>query len=979
MAVLATHAAQQVGPGETSRHAETDGGTVTPERWREITAAFHAARASAPSERSAALDDACRGDESLRRDVEALLAADRDASGRGTTAVSLDDLPRLSPGSIFGGYRIDGVIGAGGMGQVYRAIDTRLGRAVALKLVLPDLALDPEIAARFDREATLLAALNHPNIAAIYEVEAVDGVQALVLELVEGPSLAARCPMPVPEALAVALQIASALEAAHARGIVHRDLKPGNVKIGPGNRVKVLDFGIAHATTDARGMMATQSARPGTRPGMVIGTPAYMSPEQARGLPPVDARTDIWAFGCVLFEMLTGRGAFAGDTASDSLARVIEREPEWSRLPAETPPAIARLLRRCLRKDPDERLHHIADARIEIADAIADLSPVAKTAARRSAAWSIPTWALPIAVTLALIVGVLEWRGTGPLPQTSSAPATEFGVTFPNNFLPTEGLAISPDGRQIAANLWSNTGDIWLQTLDGSLPHPLSGGEQGYRPFWSPDGSTIGLFQLTQLVTVKATGGPVTHIAGYTAGPGDGGGGTWSPSNIWNRSGVILYAVNSKLYQVAASGGGTPVEVPLTGVSGAPDEPHFLPDGRHFVFCDRQGETGSIDLASLSGGAVEVLGPSECPGGFAPPDHVLFLRRGSLLAQKLDLKRLTLTGEAAVVASGVTRGAVGPWPVLTATASETGVMAFPASRGGSFGHLTWFTRDSRPLASIDPPNDDAEYLNPAISPDGRIVAANLIDPHTGTWHIWLIEPGRGAASRLTTDLASEFDPVWSADGSQVLYTTDREGHFALYRQRLAGGSPVLVRNIGPERPIATDWSSDGRIVYSLLQRSVWTFTLGDNRDPVRLSEQNSPSYGGRLSPDGKWLVYTMATQTQSHFDVFVKRFPDGSLRRQISASAGGVHPRWTSTSRGLEVVYWVPPGGIVATPVTLSDRGVEIGTTRTLVDVPVLNLIDARPHYDVTRDGQRLLVRQPAGPQRPGLRVIVNWMSKLPH
>ena len=952
---------------------------MTPERWREITAAFHAVRTGAPSERSAALDEACHGDASLRREVEALLAADRDASGRGTTAVSVDDLPRLSPGTVFGAYRIDGVIGAGGMGQVYRATDTRLGRAVALKLVLPDLALDPDVTARFEREAKLLAALNHPNIAAIYEVESVDGIQALVLEFVEGPSLAARCPMPVAEALAVALQIAAALEAAHARGIVHRDLKPGNIKIGPGNRVKVLDFGIAHATSDARATMATQSAAPGTRPGLVIGTPAYMSPEQARGLP-VDARTDIWAFGCVLFEMLTGRGPFAGDTASDSLARVIEREPDWSRLPADTPPAIARLLRRCLRKDPDERLHHIADARIEIADAIADPSSVATPAVHTSAS-SVRAWAWPIAAALAIVVGVLEWRGTGPQPlQTSSASATEFGITFPNNFLPAGGLAVSPDGRQIAANLFSNTGDIWVQTLDGSPPHPLPGGEGGFKPFWSPDGSTIGFFQLAQLVTVKATGGPPARIAAYDAGTWDEvGGGAWNRSDAWNRSGVILYAVKNKLYQVAAAGGGAPVEVSLTGLAGLPVEPHFLPDGRHFVFCDQHGETGSIDLASLAGGAVEVLGPSECPGGFAPPDHVFFLRSGSLVAQRLDLQRLTLTGEPAIVASGVTRGALGPWPVLTATASDTGVLAFPASRGGSFGHLAWFTRDGRPLGSIDPPNDEAEYLNPEISPDSRFVAANFIDPRTGAWHVWLIDPSRrNAASRLTTDVASDYDPVWSSDGSEVLYTSNRGGRFALYRQRVAGGAPVLVRTVGPDQPIATDWSPDGRIVYSLLQQSVWTITLGDQRDPVRVSDESSHANGGRLSPDGKWLVYAEAAPTENHFDVYVKHFPDGSLRRQISAGAGGVHPRWTTTNRGLEVVYWVPPGGIVSTAVSLSDHGVEIGQTRTLVDQPVLSLIDARSHYDVSRDGQRLLVRQPDGPQRPGLRVIVNWLSKLP-
>jgi TolB protein len=316
--------------------------------------------------------------------------------------------------------------------------------------------------------------------------------------------------------------------------------------------------------------------------------------------------------------------------------------------------------------------------------------------------------------------------------------------------------------------------------------------------------------------------------------------------------------------------------------------------------------------------------------------------------------------------------------VLTVSASDTGVLAFPSSRSGSFGHLTWFSRDGKAQGSIEPPSDQAEYLNPTISPDGRLVAANLIDPGTGVWHIWLIDGARGnSASRLTTDAASDFDPVWSSDGSEIAYTSDRDGRVAFYRQAISGGAAAMLRDASHElSPIASDWSRNGHLLFQLLQRSIWDYRLADHAT-TRLGPENTLLYGAHFSPDGKWVAYAQASPNQ--FDIFVERFPGGSPRKQISTSTGGVHPRWTTTSRGLELVYWAPPGGILSTALSLGDQGIRVGDTRTLVDLPVLTLADVRPHYDVTRDGQRLLVRQPARPQGPGIRVIVNWTARLPH
>jgi serine/threonine protein kinase len=944
---------------------------VTPERWRQVTAVFHAARARDADEQRAFLDDACGANAALRADVEALLAAQAAAGPFGDVPLSVEALPELSPGIMFGQYRVETLIGAGGMGQVYRATDTRLRRTVALKLLMPDLSLDPEFGSRFEREGRLLASLNHPNIAAIHGLEEADGVVALVLEFVEGPTLAerlARGSVPIPEALAVARQIASALEAAHERGIVHRDLKPANIKMASTGAVKVLDFGIARVSPDVVGEAATTTA---TRPGSILGTPAYMSPEQARGLP-LDKRTDIWAFGCVLFEMLSGRGAFAAETASDSLAKVIEREPDWHMLPSGVPESIRRLVKRCLRKDPADRLHDIADARIEIGEAVMtpardDEAPVGPSARLRVIRTMLGVGALVVLATAAW-----WWLIFRPRPAPPPSRAVEFGVTFPNNFIPANGIAVSPDGRQIAAGIFANSPQIWVHDLDSSQTRPLPGTEGGLSPFWSPDSSTIGFFLGalgSEIVTIAATGGPLRRVAAI--GPGGAGA-------SWNRAGVILFAAQEKLFQVSATGG-TPVEVPLAGVAGIPKGPTFLPDGRHFIFCaDRRGG-GSIELASLDADRVTALGESECPGGFAPPDRVLFVRGSELVAQKLDLTRFALEGDAAVVASGVTRGAVGDLVQLTPSASDNNVLAFPASRGGSVGQLTWFNRDGQITGTIDPPSPDVEYLNPAISPDGTEVAANRMDAQTGAWHVWLIDVARGnAASRLTTDPGSDFDPVWSPNGREVVYASEREGRLAFYRQSVGGGPAQQVLDVTKATfAVPSDWSRDGRYIlyHQLLGAppwSVWSLPVSGDRVPIQLVDNQFAPYGARLSPDGHWLAY--ASIQTGRFEVFVQGFPTGSPRKKVS-NGGGVHPRWTRD--GKELVYWAAPAGILSNELSMIGQEIHVGPTRTLVDHPVLSLIDTRTHYDITRDGQRILVRQPAGPPSPGIRVIVNWTAKL--
>jgi WD40 repeat protein len=536
-------------------------------------------------------------------------------------------------------------------------------------------------------------------------------------------------------------------------------------------------------------------------------------------------------------------------------------------------------------------------------------------------------------------------------------------------------LAISPDGRQIAANVWTNSGSLWIAPLDGSPPKPLAGGEGGTTPFWSPDSSTIGFFrgqlsQAAELVTISANGGPVTRVASLTLGGAAGG--------SWNAKGVIVFSLSGKIFRVQATGG-DPVELPLAGIKGTARSPAFLSDGQHFIVCAERTLGGSIYLASLDDGHAIELGESDCPGGVAPPDYVLFLRHGSLVAQKLDLRRPGLVGDTRVVATGVTRGALGPWPQLTPSASNTGVLVVPAVRGGSpLGQLTWFDRNGKPTSAIDlPAEPGAEYLNPAISPaNEKLVAANRMDPQSGAWHIWIIDGTRGnASSRLTTDPSADRDPAWSPDGQEIIYASDRSGEWAFYRQRYAGGAavPLPVDLHDAIQPMPSDWTTDGRLLFSHLQRSIWSVLLGD-RDPRALGDPQTGAYGPHLSLDGNWLAYGAAPDRR-RFEVFVERFPSGSPRRQIT-TLGGAHPRWTHTARGIELVYWSVTEGVVSVPLSLSDQAIQIGATHVLVP-QVLSLIDARTAYDISRDGQRILVREPAGQPSAGIRVIVNWMAKL--
>jgi hypothetical protein len=851
------------------------------------------------------------------------------------------------------------------MGEVYRARDPKLGRDVAIKVLPAHVTADPDRLSRFTREARLLASLNHPNIGAIYEIEEASGIQGLVLELIDGPTLAdrvARGPVPLREAFEIGRQIAAALEAAHERGIVHRDLKPANIKVTSAGVVKVIDFGIAKLDA-AEGRLPAGTA---TSTGTILGTAAYMSPEQARG-GPVDKRTDIWAFGCVLYEVLTGQQPFDAETSSDMIARILEHEPAWDRLPSTIPPPIVRLLRRCLTKDPAERLHDIADARLEIVDALA--SPSARSVPTGAPTKSRERWLWGlVAGAAAITIGTILWALSRPATRTPDQPAVEFGVRFPDNYFPSNGLAVSPDGRHIAVGIFGNAPQIWVHSLESSRTRPLAGAEGSLAPFWSADSARIGFGSGGKLRSIELASGAATVICDLPPPAQSISGGAW------NAAGVIVFASGGQFLRVASTGG-VPVPIPVTGIV-EPSFPQFLTDQRHFIFHDGPpGPGGTIKVASLDEGEARSLVASDAPGVFAPPDRLLFYRGASLMAQKLNQERLTLEGEPSLVAGNASMGVLFGVRALV-SASATGVLAFGRPRGGSVGRLTWFDRTGLSSGSLPQP-PDGEYLNPVMSPTSDRVAVNLMDPRTGNWDIWIVDVARGVPERFTSDPANDSDPIWSPDGKEIVFASDRGGQLGLYRKGVGGSdteSRIAIVD-GARLLVPSDWSRDGKyILYDRGRgaRSVWALPLFGDRQPVQVIDGKFSPYSAHLSPDGQWLAY--ASLDTDRYEVYVRRFPGPGQKRQISTD-GGAHPRWTADGR--ELVYWAVPRGIEAVSFEATGSTFRIGPPRRLVQPAVLSLIDARTHYDITRDGRRLLLRQPAGPQEAGLSVILNWTAKL--
>jgi Tol biopolymer transport system component len=862
------------------------------------------------------------------------------------------------------------------MGEVYRARDTRLKRDVAIK-VLPDaFTSDVERVSRLQREAEALASLNHPNIAAIHQLDESDGSRFLVLELVEGDTLADRIALgalSVSDALKIALQITAALQAAHEQSIVHRDLKPANIKVTPSDVVKVLDFGLAKIHEPATEAALTQSPTilGRTQANVILGTAAYMSPEQARGQA-VDRGSDIWSFGCVFYEMLTGKQAFTGETITDILGGIVRVDPDWSALPDTTPTSIRSLLRRCLQKDRRRRLKDIADASLEIEDALAveaaqpaaTMTPRPHEVASRSRnrrAWVVAGLLLLVAAVTAPFA-VVHLRETQPDER-----AIRFDVILPDKVTLTGAPpAISPDGRRLVfvASLAGKT-QLWIRPIDSTAAQPLAGTDGADYPFWSPDSRSIAFFAGGKLRKIDASGGPSQTLSDAPSARG----------GAWNQDDVIVFAPATlgPLHRVAAAGG---TSTPLTTLDASSGEnshrsPSFLPDGRRFLFMvqgteDKQG----IYVASLDDARHTLLLRTTSSGAYAAPGYLLFLREVTLMAQRIDIESLALTGQAFPIAEQVGAQNINS---STFSVSDNGVLAHSGGLGGlgADRQLSWFDRAGK----REPVGAPAAIADVVLSPDNRRAA---VQSQGGNQDIWVVDLMRGGLpSRLTFDASVEDYPVWSPDGNRILYTSTKGGGQNMYSKLSSGtgGEEVVLKSATVKRP--TDWSSRF-VLYEeddpKSQADLWALPLFGDKKPMLVLGSQFSEQQGRLSPDGKWIAY-VSNETGPP-EVYVQSFPPSGGKWQLS-TAGGVTPRWRGNGR--ELFYLALDFKIMSVAVRTSGATFDHGSPTALFETSVtaVNTI-ATNRYDVSADGQRFLVN--ASIENAGsapITVVVNWLANL--
>jgi serine/threonine-protein kinase len=896
------------------------------------------------------------------------------------------------------------------MGEVYRARDSKLNRDVALKILPEDVAADPDRLARFRREAQVLASLNHPHIAAIYGFEDSGTRHALVLELVEGPTLADRIangPIPIDEALPVAKQIADALEAAHEQGIIHRDLKPANIKVRPDGTVKVLDFGLAKMLepgTSAASPGVTQSptiTSPAmmTGVGMILGTAAYMSPEQARGRT-VDKRADIWAFGCVLYEMLTGRRVFDNDEVSDTLALVLTKDPDWNALPAATPPAIRRLLRRCLVKDRTARLPDIGSARLDLDEARTELSAptIDTSAAKPSGARATPltAWAVATA-TLAAFAALVAWTVMRAPQASQPVTRTLLGVGPAERLLsgfqldtsmgrgrPSEtAMAFSPDGRSLVFSAErEGRVQLYLRRLGQLEATALAGTGGASSPFFSPDGQWIGFYAASALKKVSLNGGPVIDLCKVDLVFGAS----------WGRTDQIVFGRGPRegLWQVSAAGGTPTAVTTLREDSGEFSHrlPQLLPDGQTVLFTVTKSGFPSWDdtlivAQSLATGQRKVLIEGGADARFVTTGHLVYLRRGTLMAVPFDLQRLEVKSRAAVglVADVMQAANIQPAQI------DTGAGQFAISESGSLVYVTGgvFPQDRWSLVWVDrsgqvetlriPPG---AYLAPRLSSDGKRVAFNST---SGDWDLWTYDLARGIAARLPME-GDQSVPIWTPDGSRLLFQSLVKGVRGLFSVNSDGSGPA-ERLITPTTAAAgalvyaDSWTPDGSALAISYRQGIWLLSRDAKTDPRRLVTSGTHA---EFSPDGRSLAYTDGVPTQVR--VYVVRYPALDHREQVSIDIG-TSPVWRRDGRELYYLENASADGplkirVMAVPITTAPT-FSAGTPRVLFEGP-FRIDGPFRGYDVTPDGQRFLMVQevPLPPARVSQMVLVqNWFEEL--
>ena len=876
----------------------------------------------------------------------------------------------LTPGSRIGPYEIGAQIGVGGMGEVYRATDTNLSRHVAIKVLPASMATDADRLARFDREAKTLAALSHPNIAAIYGLERFDGQTALVMELVPGPTLAERIaegPIPVDEALAIAKQVVEALEAAHEQGIIHRDLKPANVKLRADGRVKVLDFGLAKVLESSRASSPGASMSPTittpamTEAGMILGTAAYMSPEQARGKV-VDARADVWAFGCVLYEMLTGQRAFVGEDVNDMLAAVLRSEPDWELLPPSVPLRIKDLLRCCLEKDVKNRRRDVRDLRIEIEQVLKGTQERPPVPADQPPRIGRLAW-IVLAVALAAAAGTLALAWA--LRPTSDAPEMRVQINTPGTALPMH-FALSPNGRYLVFVAGEDRPErLWLRPLDVVEAQPMPQTEGAQFPFWSADSRSIGFFASGKLYRIDIKGGPPQTLADA---PNPRGG-------TWNADGVIVFAPlpGGPLMRTAASGADPEAVTMLVAGQVSHRFPQFLPDGRHFLFYALGGaEKEGIYLGALDGSDPKRLTTSDTVGRYLEPSRVAYVRSGTLVARRLDLDREELTGDPETLATPIGADS----NLAGFSVSTEGRIAYRASAADR-RQLAWYDRSGKVLAMISEP-DANDLRDPELAPDGRRVAVDRTVQ--GNRDIWLMDVERSGRIRFTFDGALDAGPIWSPDGTKIAFLSARKGKSDLYVRPSNSGTTEELLLETPNDKWTQDWSRDGRYLLYREQDPKTGFDLkalamtGSERTTIPVANTRFEERYGQFSPDGRWVAY--ATDESGQFEIVVQPFPHATGKWPVS-TGGGSQPRWRAD--GKELYFIASDGTLMATSIIASGSRLEVGAPAVLFQARFQGGSTANPakhQYAVSRDGRFLINRPTEDATLSPITLILNWRAK---
>ncbi len=946
---------------------------MKPERWQKVERIYNAALEQEPEKRKAFLNEACAGDDALRKEVESLLACQTEAGSfiespaMDLAAESLARNSVVEPSADLSGrrllhYTIRGKIGAGGMGDVYRATDERLSRDVAIKSLPQEFADDQERLSRFEREAKLLASLNHPNIAAIYSLEESDGKRFIVMELIEGGTLAQRLlkgPLPVDEALVVCLRIAEGLEAAHEKGVIHRDLKPANVMLTANGKVKILDFGLAKplaaASAAAVAMQLPMITGAMTKPGAILGTAAYMSPEQAKG-GPVDKRGDIWALGCILFECLAGRRAFPGDTVSETIAAILGREPDWEALPTATPAAVRKLMGRSLRKDPHERMHDAADMRIELNEARREPSEVEHEEKRLR---------LPLVMRLAIAGAMLLCVTSGIVlsriwtPRTGNplrVGRTAISVSAAGLTLTAGGgIAISPDGQKIVFPASGPDGQkLYLRRLDAWEPQALKGTEGAQGPFFSPDGEWVAFFADGKLLKSPVGGGPTETVCSASL---------QSYSGAWGEDGRIVFAQfpSSGIWRVADQGGQPEVLTKPLDDGTQYLWPELLPGGTAVLFTIGRNEPARLAAFDFRVGQVRSIIESGANARYLKTGHLIYQAEGNLRAVHFNPEKLEVLGTSRVVAEGVSRG-FGRGREYDV--SSTGTLVYP-SPSTSLSRLVWKDRNGKSIAlNLNP----RVYALPALSRDGRMVAVNVQEGIGRNVWIGSVE---GEPMRRLSFGDDDWFNIFTPDGKRVLFTSHEKGAYNIFWAPADGSAKPEPLTTGEHIRKPTSFSPDGKIL-------LFNEGTGGRRD-IGVLDVDRPAADrpflqtrfseveGVFSPDGKYVAYQSNESGRS--EVYVTPYPGPGPKVRISTD-GGQGAAWNP--RGGELFY--------ESPTALMAVRMEAGKpasapVRLFARVPR----DHRREYDVSPDGQRFLMLENAKPTGAGseINVITNWFEEL--